>query len=57
MCFYESWLNLPFGGMKAFSKMHIFKAVKSDQNNQLIFEGCENRLQTSINQLVLAIQS
>ena len=29
----ESWLNLPFKGMKAFSKMHIFKAVKSDQFN------------------------
>ena len=33
MFFYEFWLNLPFEGMKKFSKMHIFKAWKSGQSN------------------------
>ena len=33
MFFYEFWLNLPFEGMKKFSKMNIFKVGKSGQSN------------------------
>lgn len=41
MFFYESWLNLPFEGMKKVSKMHIIKAGNSGQFNELIFKVCE----------------